>query len=192
MLPHHESELQRRVEMIFHAGLDEISTTGNSYEKIVVDHPDRFPEDVVKIAKYRLNDLEIVSPTDDRDQLERKVEEISGRPEMLDEPPRGNQKPTKGLSVGMAFVRDPLVVAYVQKRAQGICELCNEPAPFKKPSGLPYLETHHVWPLAEGGPVTVDNCAAVCPNCHRALHSAGNRQTLTNKLTSLVAEGKPS
>jgi 5-methylcytosine-specific restriction protein A len=59
----------------------------------------------------------------------------------------------------------------VLERASGICEQCNEDAPFKrKKDGTPYLEVHHRIPLSEGGFDTVGNAIAVCPNCHRELH----------------------
>ncbi|MDO6520731.1 HNH endonuclease [Shimia thalassica] len=170
------------------SGFDEVSSSGQSYEKIVVDHADQFPDEVVKIAQERLADFELVMPTDDRTELDARVGAILSRPEMLAEPPAGNPRPRKELAVGTAYVRDPRVVAYTQTRAAGVCELCREEAPFRKSDGTPYLETHHVQPLAEGGPDTVENCAAVCPNCHRALHSAENRNRLAEKLhTSIFA-----
>jgi hypothetical protein len=39
-----------------------------------------------------------------------------------------------------------------------------------EPDGSPFLETHHLIRLADGGPDTVENAVAVCPNCHRRLH----------------------
>lgn len=67
--------------------------------------------------------------------------------------------------------RDPLVVEFALRRARGSCELCEQPAPFLKPDGEPFLEVHHIEWLAKGGPDTVDNVAALCPNCHRLMHS---------------------
>ncbi|MBE9395739.1 HNH endonuclease [Pontibacterium sp. N1Y112] len=77
--------------------------------------------------------------------------------------------------------RDPLVVEFALRRAQGCCELCEQPAPFLKPGGEPYLEVHHIEWLSEGGRDTTDNVAALCPNCHRQMHSlnkAGDRKKL--------------
>lgn len=169
------------------SGFDEASGSVESYEKIVLDHPDRFDEEVVQIARARIADFELAQPTQNRDELEQKIKEILSRPDMIAEPPAGNAVPTKEAVIGLLFVRDPRVVAYTQRRADGICDLCHEDAPFKRPDGSPYLETHHVLPLAEGGPDTVENCAAVCPNCHRALHSADNRQELAEKLRIMIA-----
>lgn len=166
------------------SGFDEVSATDQSYEKIVVDHPDRFSEAVVQIAKGRISDFELAKPTDDHTELERKTTQILSRPDLISAPPAGNPSPRRGLAKVVAFFRNPLVVAYTQARANGKCELCRTFAPFKKPDGTPYLETHHIVPLAEGGPDTTENCAAVCPNCHRALHYAENRQELARKLKS--------
>lgn len=55
----------------------------------------------------------------------------------------------------------------IVQSSQGMCELCNTPAPFVLPNGLPYLEAHHVTPLSNGGEDTIENIVALCPNCHR-------------------------
>jgi len=69
------------------------------------------------------------------------------------------------------FDRSPYVTAEVLARAAGRCEACHAPAPFLRSSdGTPYLEVHHVRPLAKGGEDTVENAAALCPNCHRRSH----------------------
>ena len=69
------------------------------------------------------------------------------------------------------FIRNPDVVAEVKIRAKGFCESCKNEAPFKTAAkGEPYLEVHHVITLANGGPDTVENCLALCPNCHRKMH----------------------
>lgn len=66
--------------------------------------------------------------------------------------------------------RNADVVAAVQVRANGICEHCCMPAPFKRRDGRPFLEVHHRIPLALDGLDTVENAIALCPNCHRELH----------------------
>ena len=69
------------------------------------------------------------------------------------------------------FKRNPDVVAEVLFRANGKCELCGCKAPFiRKKDNTPYLEVHHRDPLSSGGPDTVDNALALCPNCHRKIH----------------------
>ena len=54
--------------------------------------------------------------------------------------------------------------------AKGVCELCGEQAPFCTKDGAPYLETHFIKWLSEGGSPTIDNVVALCPNCHKKIH----------------------
>lgn len=67
--------------------------------------------------------------------------------------------------------RSRLIAAIVKERAAGICQLCNAPAPFYNKNGEPYLECHHIIWIAKGGPDEVSNAVALCPNCHRRMHS---------------------
>ena len=70
-----------------------------------------------------------------------------------------------------AFVRNADVIAEVLYQAAGYCQLCSQPAPFQRATNnMPYLEVHHRVPLSAGGPDTVDNAIALCPNCHRQSH----------------------
>jgi len=79
--------------------------------------------------------------------------------------------PDKIYSRTTYFKRNPDVVVEVLLRANGICERCNKPAPFMRISdNTPYLEVHHLEPLAVGGGDTTENAIALCPNCHRELH----------------------
>ena len=98
--------------------------------------------------------------------------------------PSGNPKPEKRRAgvAGYVFARDLDVVSWALQRSNGNCELCSNLGPFLTKSGQRFLEVHHVTPLYQNGPDTVDNVAAVCPNCHRACHLAPNRDELANKL----------
>lgn len=79
--------------------------------------------------------------------------------------------PEKVIVHTVGYRRNPDVVVEVLARANGLCEECYNPAPFKKRSdGTPYLEVHHRIMLSQGGDDTVNNAMAVCPNCHRRLH----------------------
>lgn len=66
--------------------------------------------------------------------------------------------------------RDPNISAIVKKDANGYCDLCNKYAPFENKKNLPYLESHHIVFLSEGGDDVVNNCVALCPNCHKKMH----------------------
>lgn len=102
-------------------------------------------------------------------------------------PPPGQTAPSKASRTSTGFVRDPNVIAWVLHEAAGHCEVCGNAAPFERANGEAYLEVHHVRPLGEGGPDTIDNAAACCPNCHRQLHFDANRDTLRqNTITSLA------
>lgn len=69
------------------------------------------------------------------------------------------------------FNRDPNIVAEALFQAKGNCNDCGAKAPFvRKSNGQPYLEVHHIVPLADGGKDTLDNVTALCPNCHRKRH----------------------
>ncbi len=101
--------------------------------------------------------------------------------------PSGNQNPKPRRVLVTQFQRDAAVKAWVLQQAAGICECCEKPAPFKGTDGLPYLESHYVRQLAEGGADTVSNAVALCPNCHREIHYGANAQALTAWLYDNVA-----
>jgi 5-methylcytosine-specific restriction endonuclease McrA len=75
------------------------------------------------------------------------------------------------------FLRNPRVVELAKLRANGLCERCGCKAPFLTTAGQPYLEVHHVVPLAKNGPDTLENVSALCPNCHREAHFGANSLT---------------
>lgn len=82
-----------------------------------------------------------------------------------------NKIPETVQAITTVFKRNPDVVAEVLLRANGICEECKKQAPFlRKSDNTPYLEVHHIIPLAERGKDVVENAVALCPNCHRRMH----------------------
>lgn len=84
---------------------------------------------------------------------------------------KGNKTPSQKEVRSFQYERDPKVVAYVLKKANGICYDCKNKGPFtSKTTGLPYLEVHHVEMLKDGGEDTIENAVALCPNCHRKRH----------------------
>ena len=70
----------------------------------------------------------------------------------------------------LEYARDPLIAAATKYIANGICQLCNNPAPFKDKDGDPYLESHHIVWLCDGGADELSNTVALCPNCHKKMH----------------------
>ncbi len=107
----------------------------------------------------------------------------------MDEP-LGFESPERTTQEVTSFKRDPKVVAWVLREAKGHCECCDNPSPFTKEDGTPYLEVHHVQRLCDGGPDTTSNAAALCPNCHREMHYGKRKQELATKLTSKIARLK--
>ena len=100
--------------------------------------------------------------------------------------PKGQKKPSKSDSKTERYLRDAAVVAYVLQEAAGFCECCSELSPFKKKSGVYYLEVHHVKQLSDGGSDTIYNAIAACPNCHRELHYGVNSRDLLEKIYSQI------
>ena len=91
-------------------------------------------------------------------------------------------KDKKKITVQEYKERSLLVKTYALLRSQGICELCEKPAPFITEKGAPFLEVHHIFRLADDGPDLPENVAALCPNCHREAHFSKSRTTLKDDL----------
>jgi 5-methylcytosine-specific restriction protein A len=97
----------------------------------------------------------------------------------------GSDTPERVVVVGMAIKRDPVVRQLVLERAEGHCELCNQPG-FVLPDGRRYVETHHVELLASGGADRVWNVVALCPSHHREVHYGSERGGLQDQLNQLL------
>ena len=83
------------------------------------------------------------------------------------------------------FARSAEVVKETRKRAKGICQYCNQPAPFFDKKGNPYLEVHHVIWLSRGGEDSTTNTVALCPNCHTRMHILDRPEDI-DKLQELI------
>lgn len=80
------------------------------------------------------------------------------------------------------YERSRDVRRYVLARANGVCESCGCKAPFLKKDGTPYLEPHHTTRLADDGPDHPNSVGAVCPTCHRRIHSGSDGSEWNNRL----------
>ena len=122
----------------------------------------------------------------DREQLETSAIELENALR-LDDPPPGVKQPISQTQRVTVRGRDRDVWKFTLRRADGTCELCEKPAPFHipEPEGRPFLEVHHVTPLADGGPDTVENTVALCPNCHREAHKGVDRAGIRKRLRNL-------
>jgi 5-methylcytosine-specific restriction enzyme A len=122
-------------------------------------------------------------------QLDTTVEKLLGEWESSGsdvKPPAGLSTPMQKESTSTVYERSPEVKAWVLRQSGYVCECCGKDAPFKKKDGTPFLEVHHVVTLANGGPDTVANAVAICPDCHRALHYSGEKDSLVEGLYQSV------
>ena len=105
-------------------------------------------------------------------EFEQAVQKEASKPlEQLEkEAKKKSSAPSSSTVQTKSYHRDPVIAAYVKKRANGCCQLCGMPAPFADQAGEPYLECHHIEWLSKGGMDSADNCVALCPNCHRKMH----------------------
>jgi len=99
------------------------------------------------------------------------LDELKKRAEMASKKPPGER-----LVTSPQHDRNEYVSEYAKTRAKGICQLCETPAPFKDSNNIPFLEAHHIIWLSKGGPDTIENTVALCPNCHRRMHIINKQQ----------------
>ncbi len=83
--------------------------------------------------------------------------------------------------------RNPYLPEMVKRRANGVCELCGCVLDYNDGGGRPYLEVHHIVPLADDGADELTNMVALCPNCHRKMHVV-NAPEDVKKLTNVAAK----
>ena len=66
--------------------------------------------------------------------------------------------------------RSRLIADYALRRADGICEGCEEAAPFLRRNGQPYLEVHHIVSIAAAAqiaPLTLPRFAQIAMHVYR-------------------------
>jgi hypothetical protein len=126
---------------------------------------------------------ELFAPESDPEKLDQKVRRIKS---LRDLPrPDGAINPLRTTRSVELIERNPVVKAWVLREANGVCQLCEQVGPFKDSDGQPFLEVHHIKPLAESGEDSVRNAVALCPNCHRRCHYGCDRQEIAAKLAML-------
>lgn len=94
-----------------------------------------------------------------------KIDELKERAEQNE-----SEKVSSRSITSNVFIRDAFVAEYAKRRANGVCQLCGQKAPFYNKEGIPYLESHHIEWLSKGGSDTIENTVALCPNCHKKMH----------------------
>ena len=127
-----------------------------------------------KLKPQAFLDAETFKADSDREALE--AQNLSDE-ELKSRATRSDGKPVQKVKVvSYAYSRNQFVRELALRRANGSCERidCPNPAPFQRIDGRTFLEVHHTVPLAEGGPDTIENAIALCPNCHREAHYGQN------------------
>lgn len=145
-------------------------------------------------ARYKINFIEgskkkIMEPLDDTHSIEEKEEHA----QLMDSDSlraaaekHEKKQPTEKMVTVKQVYRDPYIAEYTKQRANGRCQLCGEIAPFKDKNGKPYLESHHVIWLADGGEDSIKNTVALCPNCHRKMHIVADEKDIETLLETAM------
>ena len=167
----------------------------NRASKKVIDTPQgKNIREKEKLGKVRLdvlsnNDKTILSELEYQHQLEesinngKKISKVARKLEVSKFP----EIPEKITIQSTGFKRNQFVVIETLERANGVCDLCKKNAPFLRiKDEAPFLEVHHVNPLADGGKDTLDNTVALCPNCHREAHLGINRDKVKQRLLQVL------
>lgn len=166
--------------------VDPNSKGGNSTKRILL-YNENISEDLWdKIARGKISNDDYANqfnPTNDVELFNKNVEILI---ESEISPPTGSKNPKKEIRSIQVYERDPKVKAWILKNANGSCECCQKEAPFLKENNIPYLEVHHIKPLYEEGPDTIDNTLAVCPNCHMFFHHSNNRVDFRNEIITRI------
>jgi 5-methylcytosine-specific restriction protein A len=123
---------------------------------------------------------------DDTPDTETPIQDLRAAAYSAAKAPESNRKVSD--SKRTWYERSQKVRRYVLARANGVCEACDQPAPFTRRDGTPYLEPHHTTRLADEGPDHPASVGAICPNCHRKIHSGAEgaewNERLKAKLTT--------
>ena len=141
---------------------------------------------VASLERLEVLASEDAIPDSDPIALERKVRRNRLVPQT--QKPEGATAPKKVTRSAEQYERDPRVKAWVLQNANGKCQLCGNDAPFSDDFGLPFLEVHHVIPLANGGDDVVSNAVALCPNCHRRSHHGADRAQISLTLLKTATQ----
>jgi 5-methylcytosine-specific restriction endonuclease McrA len=138
--------------------------------------------EILDRSKFIVSDLE---PTHDENKLQQRTRQIRKNIKLADKP-IGQQNPKKTEITTTTYFRDPAVRAWVLENAIGKCEACGSDAPFFLPDGYPFLEVHHMIPIAHGGADTIENTIALCPNCHRRAHLSNDKNLFNSEIYKKV------
>lgn len=159
------------------------------------EQPDR-EDNIRKVCIFPVKVIDNKIPPIEKKKLEKNIATKRRRIKKLDNKTllklakRGSRTPeTRNINT-VQYVRNESVAELAKRIAKGICQLCGEIIPFNDKDGSPYLETHHIDWLSEGGSDTIENTAALCPNCHAKMHVVDDkedREYLKNLIKNIIS-----
>lgn len=139
-------------------------------------------------AVVAIDDVEV------SEQIKRKVVKKQSAQEVKEKAKAAGKKITTKRAVkAVYFGRNVYIAQHTKNRAAGHCDLCGCEGPFSDSKGIPFLESHHVVSLSNGGSDAIYNTVALCPNCHRkmhVLHKAADVKKLQDKIRSYLEDDK--
>lgn len=126
--------------------------------------------------------------------LVRGPEEMSHDPfiDQFEDADDGPEEVEKSSITTQVYKRCPEVRRQARLRANGQCEWCDVMG-FRTASGKIYIETHHVVPLSEGGPDSLQNVVALCATHHCEAHHGEKREEMKETfLAKLSGKAAPA
>ena len=103
-----------------------------------------------------------------------------------------NSNDSKQVTSQVRHSRSSIIRSYAIERSKGICEGCDEPAPFITRNGKPYLEVHHLVPISKNGADNPINVSAICPNCHRRTEKSRDGEEYNESLKKKISKKETS
>jgi 5-methylcytosine-specific restriction enzyme A len=164
-------EVLRPNEYIF---MGQVELAGEPYQEEQFDEDKKlrkvwvFPLKLADGKKpIKLPKKPIEAKENEREKLARKLtnEELEARAK------HASKRASRRTVTTNNYERNPFVTEYAKRWAEGICQLCEQTAPFKNKKGEPHLHTHHIVWLSRGGEDSIKNTVALCPNCHEKMTS---------------------
>jgi 5-methylcytosine-specific restriction protein A len=142
-----------------------------------------FPLQLIDAPEPRITEGEFRESAERKQKQARRLTDGDLKRRAVSSPRQAGQRSV----VSKQYERSPWVSEFAKRRANGICQLCEQPAPFDRKDGEPFLEVHHIVWLARGGEDVIENTVALCPNCHRRMHvldKEADRETLTGLVSN--------
>lgn len=127
-----------------------------------------------------------------RDVIKFRLVRMEGLNESLEDQPTQETPdaiiPNKKLRETPVWSRSKKIRDYALNRAGGVCEGCDQKAPFLTQTNRPYLEVHHIRKISDGGPESPKWVAALCPNCHARSHYSKERGLHNQELAEKIEQ----